>query len=42
VPGDAQAMTFKEGERNLALYVLSQIPPDSLKVMLEEAAEYGS
>lgn len=40
VPGDAMAMSFKEGERNLALYVLNQIPPDAMKLMLEESAEY--
>jgi len=42
VPGDTTAMAFKEGERNIALYVLSQIPPDAFKVMLEESSEYGS
>ena len=41
VAGDSHATAFQEGMRNLALTVLAEIPPASLKTMLDEADEYG-
>ena len=40
VNGDPMATAFKEGERNLALSVLAEIPPEAMQVMMSESGEY--
>lgn len=39
VPGDSHSTAFREGERNIGLRVLSDIPTEAYALMLSEARE---
>jgi hypothetical protein len=41
IAGDTHAMCINEGQRNVGLMILSEIPPDALAQMLKESGDYN-